>query len=510
MNEPLGKLRVLAVDDNRTNLHVLQVFLKKLGHQVVLATNGEEAVARFASEKPDIVLLDIMMPIMDGFEAARRIKAQATERWVPIVFLSALNRDENLVEGLEAGGDDYLTKPINFIVLEAKMRSMQRSLQMQQRAIEAYKRLQVISDNVQEAIVTIDAEAGILACNLATEALFGWRPDELIGQNVKMLMPSPGRDEHDAHVRDYLQGGAPRVIGTEREVEALRKDGTVFPATLGVSEVRLDGRRMFIGVFRDISEHKRIQQQLQENADQLTVYCKQIDCEQRLAVELMEKQLHRRGLQDPSLQYKLIPARNFSGDVVAAARSAEGRLYALLADATGHGLAAAISAQPILAIFYRMAACDHPVREIVLEFNQQLRESMPVGRFVAATLVCLDEAARKGEVWVGGTPKALLLDRRGRNIDEFGSMQLPLGIADIDPDPSEFEWQEESQLVLCSDGLIEAENGAGEAFGTTGLAAAIADTSPAERCQAIQAALASHLGDAVAADDISLMLIACR
>src|SRR5574343_506390 len=102
-----NKLKVLAVDDNRTNLHILQVFLKKLGHDVTLAENGQEALECFRRNQPDLVLLDIMMPVMDGFEAARQIKATPSERWTPIIFLSALHRDDNLVEGLEAGADDY-------------------------------------------------------------------------------------------------------------------------------------------------------------------------------------------------------------------------------------------------------------------------------------------------------------------------------------------------------------------------------------------------------------------
>ena len=117
MNALMTKMKVLAVDDNRTNLHILQVFLKKLGHEVILAENGEEAVKKFESESPDLVLLDIMMPVMDGFEAARKIKGMTRDRWTPVIFLSALNRDENLVEGLDAGADDYLTKPINFLSL---------------------------------------------------------------------------------------------------------------------------------------------------------------------------------------------------------------------------------------------------------------------------------------------------------------------------------------------------------------------------------------------------------
>ena len=512
MNQQLAKLRILAVDDNRTNLHILQVFLKKLGHDVILAENGEEAVQRFDREKPDMVLLDIMMPVMDGFEAARQIKARTTERWVPIIFLSALNRDENLLEGLEAGGDDYLTKPINFIVLEAKIRSMHKSLNLQLQSIESLERLQAISDAVMEAIITIDAEARIIACNHATERLFNWPADELVGQNVNLLMPEPDSSLHDGYVRAYVQGGPPKIVGTEREVVARRRDGTIFPAELGVSEIRLDNSRLFIGVIRDISERKQAEHALRENAKQLKAYYDHTESEQQLAMRLVQKQLHRRGLQDPRLHYKVIPAQHFSGDVVAAARSPQGRFYALLADATGHGLAAAISVLPLLTVFYRMIAGDHSIRELILELNQQLRESMPIGRFVASTVVCLDEAHSRGEIWVGGTPEAVLFDRWGRPAQEFVSAQLPLGIVDnaeIGADPVEFTWDRESQLVLFSDGLVEAENAAGQQFGKAGLLAGTAQTAPGQRFEAIQAALARHLDGAVAADDISLMVIDC-
>ena len=504
------RLRILAVDDNRTNLHILQVFLKKLGHEIILAENGQEAVDKFESERPDIILLDIMMPIMDGFEAARRIKAHTTERWVPIIFLSALNRDENLLEGLEAGGDDYLTKPINFIVLEAKLRSMQRSLDLQQQSIDALNRLKTISDAVLEAIITIDTKGCIRSCNLATERVFGWLPEELEGLNVNVLMPEPFHSNHDAYISNYVQGGPPKIVGLEREVVGLRKDGSTFPAELGVSEIRLDSARMFVGVVRDISDRKRAEQKLRENAELLTAYYERSESEQQLAMKLVQKQLHRPGLKDPRLHYRVIPAQHFSGDVVAAARSPDGLLYAMLADATGHGLAAAISVIPCLSIFYGMTVQNRSLREIILEINQQMRESMPVGRFVAATFVCLDEKAMAGQIWVGGTPAAYLFDRWGRVSREFASTRIPLGIVDnreIDPGATEFAWEKENQLILCSDGLLEAENAEGKQFGTAGLANATANTSPGQRFQAIQTALATHLGKTMAADDISIMVI---
>ncbi len=222
--------------------------------------------------------------------------------------------------------------------------------------------------------------------------------------------------------------------------------------------------------------------------------------------------MHRTGLQDTRLRYKVIPAENFSGDIVAAARSPEGSFYALLADATGHGLTAAISVLPVLALFYRMTKLNGTVREIILELNEQLKESMPVGRFVAVTLICLDEVSKEGQIWVGGTPEAFLLDRWGRVSQTFPSENLPLGIVGNDSltaQPSCFRWKSEDQLMLCSDGLPEATDKQGEQFGTTRLIAAAANTSPAERFSRIEAALSSHLEGSVASDDISLMLIDC-
>jgi len=509
MTPPISKMKVLAVDDNRTNLHILQVFLKKLGHDVILAENGEEALRRFETQAPDLILLDIMMPVMDGFEAARRIKAMTRERWTPIIFLSALNRDENLVEGLDAGADDYLTKPINFVVLEAKLRSMQRALSMQQASFDSLRRVQAISDNVVDAIISIDQEGLIISANRSAERIFGWPASELLGQSLLRLVPG---------LRDKREGAGSstsppaRNLGQERELDAVRRDGQHFAATIATTEIDLDNHPISICVIRDISDRKQAEQKLRESARLLQAYYDQTQSEQQLAMRLMEKQLHRSGLEDGRLHYKVIPAESFSGDIVAAARSPEGRFYALLADATGHGLTAAISVLPVLALFYRMTKNSYSVLEIILELNQQLKESMPVGRFVAATLVCFDEDGQNGEIWVGGTPEAFLFDRWGRTSRVFPSTNLPLGIVgnhEMECQPVRFSWDKESQLVLCSDGFLEATNGDGIQFGSDGLAAAVANTSPGDRFHEIEAALARHLGGCVATDDISLMVIDC-
>lgn len=510
--DDLPKLKVLTVDDNRTNLQILQVFLKKLGHEAIPAENGEVAVAKYLEHAPDLILMDIMMPVMDGLEATRKIRAIPSERWVPLIFLSALDRDENLVGGLEAGGDDYLSKPINFVVLEAKMRSMQKMLKLQHRVSDSLHRLQTISDNVLEAIITIDTTATIISCNRAVEYLFGWSVSELVGQNVKVLCPEPYRTEHDAYIYEYVSGGPPRIIGLGREVPAQRKDGTVFASELTVSEVKQEGKRIFIGVLRDISERKRAEALLMENSEKLQHYFESSESENELARTLIERQLLRQELDDPLVNYWLTPAKNFSGDVIAATRSASGRLYSLLADATGHGLAAAISTLPVLTLFYQLAKVDTALQILVGEINQQLRESMPVGRFVGATFVCLDTAKQEGEIWIGGMPSAMLLDSYSSLTQEFGSQEVPLGILDsleINVEPAKFRWQESCQLVLCSDGLLEAENGEGKQFGRQRLLASIAGQPVGSRRDNIQTSVLAHLSGEMAQDDISLLLLSC-
>lgn len=511
-NDSLPKLRVLIADDNRSNLLILQVFLKKLGHDTITAENGEQAVSRCRERKPDLILLDVVMPVMDGFEAASKIRAQTADRWVPIIFLSALDRDQNLVSGLEAGGDDFMSKPVNFVVLEAKMRSMQRMLLLQRQVSESLKRIEAISDSVLDAIITIDTRATIIACNASCERIFGWTPQEMIGQNVKMLMHEPYHSEHDRYLDNYVRGGPPQIMGIGREASAVRKDGRIFPMELGVSEIRFDNERLFIGILRDISERKLNEERLRASAAQLQRYHDETAAEGELARMLIERQLLRADLNDPELHYWLFPAKNFSGDVVAAARSTDGKRYALLADATGHGLTAAISTLPVLTIFYNLAPQGAPLSEIISAINHHLKQSMPVGRFVAATLVCIDAPSRTGEIWVGGTPDAFLLDSEGAAVRHFTSRHLPLGIVESDSQilsTTSFSWTTPSQLLICSDGLIESENDSQVPFSKDGLLAAVHNVAPHHRHETVRQALNAHLGERPAHDDISLLIIDC-
>lgn len=120
------RLAILIAEDNAADRMLLSTIVSRQGHRVLTASNGLEAVALFEQERPHLVLMDALMPVMDGFEAARRIKDQAGEALVPIIFLTSLTEGEALVRCLDAGGDDFLAKPYNRVILEAKIGAMYR------------------------------------------------------------------------------------------------------------------------------------------------------------------------------------------------------------------------------------------------------------------------------------------------------------------------------------------------------------------------------------------------
>jgi adenylate cyclase len=118
--------RILIVDDNPTNVKVLQTRLAADGYEIVTAADGEEGLAAARQHTPDLILLDVMMPNLDGFEVCRRLRADAAFPFTPIILVTAMADSKDVVAGLEAGGDEYLTKPVDHAALAARVRSMLR------------------------------------------------------------------------------------------------------------------------------------------------------------------------------------------------------------------------------------------------------------------------------------------------------------------------------------------------------------------------------------------------
>jgi diguanylate cyclase (GGDEF)-like protein len=151
---------VLIVDDSATIRAALGAAVRAMKLEPVMADTGEKGVELFIAAPPALVLLDVMMPGIDGYETARRMRAATPETWVPIIFLSSGDYDQDLERAIEAGGDDYLVKPVSSAVLSAKIRALQRLDKMHQKLLELSAQLTTANQRL-ETISQQDALTGI-------------------------------------------------------------------------------------------------------------------------------------------------------------------------------------------------------------------------------------------------------------------------------------------------------------------------------------------------------------
>lgn len=137
---------VLIVDDNEHNLELIQAFLDELGGRIRLARDGAEAIAAVAAEHPDVILLDIMMPRMSGYQVCEKIKNNPATRDIPIIMVTALNEVGDVERALDAGADDFLTKPVNKLELLTRVRSLLRVRRLKMQLDAAIDEVRTLRD----------------------------------------------------------------------------------------------------------------------------------------------------------------------------------------------------------------------------------------------------------------------------------------------------------------------------------------------------------------------------
>ena len=173
-----------------------------------------------------------------------------------------------LISGLMAGllGALARLRVRALTLVQERTHALQGALQQH---AESEAHLRAVFDHALDALITIDAHGTVQSFNPAAQRIFGWQADEVIGRNVKMLMPAPDHEQHDGYLHNYLGGGSPRIIGIGRLVTGRRKDGSLVPLELGVSEMMVKGHRLFSGIMRDMTERRRAEQALLEERAQL-------------------------------------------------------------------------------------------------------------------------------------------------------------------------------------------------------------------------------------------------
>ena len=169
-------MKALIIEDSRTSAALVAQQFERMGIETLIAHNGKDGIGLFQRHRPQLVLLDVIMPEIDGFEVAQQIRrTEKPGEWTPIIFLSARDKDADLERGIIAGGDDYLRKPVSEVVLAAKVRAMQRILSMRNSLVDLTTRLDEMNRDLVR-LSTVDALTGIANRRRFDEVLYKeWR-----------------------------------------------------------------------------------------------------------------------------------------------------------------------------------------------------------------------------------------------------------------------------------------------------------------------------------------------
>ena len=262
---------ILIVDDAPASLGVLRTMMSKQGYQTFVATSGERALSIAQRVQPDVILLDVVMPGMDGLETCRHLKEHAGTQNIPVIFMSAKSDTDDIVAGFDIGAADYIGKPLRMAEVCARVRA-----QLQMRGTSAAQkeqadRLRMIVDTMDEGLMVIEASGRIQYSNPACERYLGFGPNELAGHALPELLGAALAQEY----LDYFAASASDPACAHqrgaREVLIRHRDGALRAMDLTLTPM-VAGEPLFIGLLHDITHHKRSETALQHAAmvDQLT------------------------------------------------------------------------------------------------------------------------------------------------------------------------------------------------------------------------------------------------
>ncbi len=255
---PSGHL--LVVDDDPVNGDLLSRQLGQQGYRVTVATDGRRALEAIEADPADLVLLDVLMPEMDGFATCQALKSDPATEPIPVIFMTALTDTVDKVRGFELGAVDYITKPFHREEVLARIATHLALRRLQRRFQESEERLSGIIESAMDAIITLDRSGEVVLFNRAAERVFRCPASDAVGHPVKPLL-SEGLDRALA---DYMGGAAPkRPIWVPEGVTALRADGDVFPVEATLSHTEVNGQPLYTLILRDVQERHQAEAERQ-------------------------------------------------------------------------------------------------------------------------------------------------------------------------------------------------------------------------------------------------------
>ena len=319
LDGPLEPVEILIVDDRPENLLALEAILEPLGQILVRANSGDETLRMLLSHDVAMILLDVQMPGINGFETARLIKSRERTKYIPIIFLTAISKDEEYIfEGYSVGAVDYMSKPFQPDILRSKVNvfvdlfQKQRQLAAQQSQLleserrelevkhmreiyESEARFSEIVGSAMDAIITFDGDGKVMLFNAAAERMFCAQAPRAIGTDVRHFFKEEIRQETLEGIANRSQGATDENCSTDDPVleqaiafTGVRTTGETFPAEATASSLDMRGKRSFTLIVRDISERKRAELRLQAQAESLAKAMTELKA---LNDELAERQM---------------------------------------------------------------------------------------------------------------------------------------------------------------------------------------------------------------------------
>jgi PAS domain S-box-containing protein len=367
---------VLIVDDSMLSRKMLRNILESEGYIVVEGANGKEAVDLFIKHQPAAILLDIVMPVMDGLEACAQIKKLPQSRHTPIFMITSVATKEAISKAFDAGAIDYFTKPPNETVIIHRLRRVIEARRFEEALISSEQRLATITATIGEGLYVLNADGQVVFVNPEAGYILGWDSQEILGKSpASTFFPDMGCSPESLKptTRESYE---PLFSECFDEHEYIRKNGERFPIS-SVARDFPDGQGSVV-VFRDITDKKRAEEQLRQD----------ILLASRIQKEFLPASLDHQKLRLDTIYY---PSSHVSGDFFDYAWSPDdNRLYGYIADVMGHGIATALQASTLRAIFNLATDKTSPPNERLTTANNQIFSCFAAGSFAGALCFELD------------------------------------------------------------------------------------------------------------------------
>jgi PAS domain S-box-containing protein len=300
---------ILVVDDVPQNIELLEAYLTGQGYKIVTAANGEEALEEISGNQIDLVLLDVMMPGIDGFEVTRRVRQDNAQRLLPIILVTSLNEKEDRVKGIEAGCDDFISKPVDKVELLARVRSLlkvkasndlmrnyreelesevterteelrhvlerlQQEITVRKRNEEALResenKYRMLADNIHDVVFVLDMNMKCTYLSPSVKILRGYEPEEVMEVTPAETLTPSSMELAMKTLSEVMELEKIKQVGINESrtipLEMKRKDGTTVWTEVKLSFIRDENQEAvgIIGLTRDITERKLAEEKLQQ------------------------------------------------------------------------------------------------------------------------------------------------------------------------------------------------------------------------------------------------------